>query len=212
MIQALSANSLSQPTPKCVGGGGAGGVGMIQGLSYYSGGGGASGAAVMRQTVNVITGDEIHIHVGKGGSSVSNTNGTDTMIVQKRENVDIRKYIARGGTNGFPRPVSIDRTRDLEDEEVSTAGGTGGESTINTTLSGTDGEDGLLSNPSFEPTTGGSGGSSFYSDGGEGGDESNTLGGDGTSGSGGGGSVPITRLGTKLSGDGGDGFVLVEFQ
>jgi hypothetical protein len=119
-----------------------------------------------------------------------------------------------GGTNAKP-------SRNCETEVDRGKGGTIDMMCIN---NGTDGEDGQITFPSqlmanagnggsTSFNKGGEGGTNYFANGGNGGDRSNMIGSNGMVGSGGGGSVARLNLDftQRTSGDGGDGFILIEY-
>lgn len=187
--------------------GGAGGVGIIKNMYYYSGGGGGAGSAIIKKPIQVILGTVLRIYVGKGGSG--EINGENTIIEILYPNGKTTKLTLHGGTNG-----------------VITKGGIGGINECGITfLNGSNGDDGNVTIPSCIAVCGGNGGNSmiysggkgggnYFNNGGKGGSNSeNIIGENGDFGSGGGGSVPrfVLDSGTQLSGNGGDGMVIIEW-
>lgn len=196
-----------------VGGGGAGGIGFVKGMYYYSAGGGGAGACYIKKPIEVQKGAIINIKVGKGGCITNNTNGEDSYVEIIHINGKKEVIIANGGKNGFPSMILDDAIK----------GGDGGES-INHCLSGNSGNPGKISIPSRYVAMGGDGASShfykggagggnYFAKGGNGGNESIILGLDGSFGSGGGGSAPRMQLNMEeiLSGNGGNGMVMIEW-
>lgn len=141
--------------------------------------------------------------------------------------------VAEGGKHGHPNI-------NLFNYELDVSGGAGGVNLLCTSLSGGNGQDGVITYPSQLQTSGGDGGNSYFNQGGTGGgcedecdscyvDSSsstssnsqyyNITGCDGFYGSGGGGSIPLPKATLekkinneeKLCGNGGDGFIIIEF-
>lgn len=196
-----------------VGGGGAGGVGCVDGFYYYSGGGGGSGSPLIKKPINVCMGSTINIIVGRG-AKYPEEEGQASCIIVETMGKDTITIKADGGKSGHPHYNMITK---------SVNGGAGGVG-INCILHGCPGEDGAISNPSQIPANGGNGassffciggrgGSSYFNIGGEGGDEDNIIGQNGNFGSGGGGSAPhlILDITQQLSGNGGDGIIIIEW-
>lgn len=192
-----------------IGAGGAGGLGYISNNYYYSGGGGGSGAYARRIPVEVHDGYVVFIVVGKGGNLSERRDGDETYVqVLDRNGNPIRKISASGAGNGHPHT--------LDDTLVD-----GGNAAMDNGAyfrDGLPGNNGHVSLPSQANIVGGNGADSGYAKGGIGGgtqtnDEIQFIGGDGSFGSGGGGSSPKPNidLNEKLSGNGGDGFVMIEF-
>jgi hypothetical protein len=192
-----------------VAGGGAGGIGHINNMFYYSGGGGGSGAALINKPIMVEEGDIINIKVGKGSDIRNDIKGENSYI----EIINKGIITVSGGENGYP---SLTKCANI-------SGGKGGESHL-CMLKGCDGKNGITSLPSFASAIGGNGGSSIFFEGGKGGgsyfDEGgcggsigNLIGKDGHHGSGGGGSCPKTNINMDMyvSGNGGDGIVIIEW-
>jgi len=200
-----------------VGGGGAGGIGQINGLYYLSGGGGGSGASYIKKPIFIKKGSKIMAKVGSGGKSNINENGSDSILTIVYPCNKICKIIAKGGYNGYP----------TIDNKTSIKCGKGGVSLLNKCFSGSDGQDGMMTIPSQIQSIGGNGGNSHFYDGGIGGqnyfeygensdntsNEVNLIGHDGYFGSGGGGSCPRGNIdyNYKLSGDGGNGYIYLEW-
>lgn len=214
------------------GGGGAGGIGCVRGNKYISGGGGGSGMCCIKKPINVKKGYTLKVKVGSGGSSMKNINGRDTYIkvYGKCKHKYIGTITACGGQNGNPTINHIYSS----DMDVPFNGGktmTCNEDSnqvddTNTINLSNDGQDGQLTFPSQTALCAGDGGNNVFFEGGAGGsnifnsggtrgiyEEDKYNGEDGNFGSGGGGSCP--RLGLedkeKLSGSGGNGFVLIEW-
>ena len=197
-----------------VAGGGAGGVGCIDGLKNISGGGGGSGASIIKKPVVVDIGATISITIGKGGSSNTCEHGQNTTIKIMTCKGQKEVICLDGGKNGHPYAV---------DDIKFTEGGNGGKSCIEL-MQGKKGDSGIISYPSQMCSNGGNGGGSHFYDGGKGasnvfdcggkgGTSFKGIGENGKFGSGGGGSSPKMRidLKKKLSGNGGSGFVLIEW-
>ena len=211
-----------------VGGGGAGGCGFIDGMYYYSGGGGGSGAYLVECPINITNKANIHIKIGKGGRQDKNINGGDTIIKIIYMDGSTNDIRIGGGKNGNPLISAINAqttntgkntilSMHNNPQNISTEGGYGGTSTLPIILSGNKGGSGSVSLPSQSQSTAGSGGSSLLIKGLPG-TSTDKFGVDGTYGSGGGGSLPtrtinsiISDLSNKkpLSGNGGDGFVII---
>lgn len=169
-----------------------------------------------------------------GGNCNCQSNGrasTVQIICPDNQSINI---IAKGGKHGHPNV-------NLLNYEIDVSGGENGVNSINTFLSGGNGSDGVITYPSQLQISGGGGGNSYFYQGGTGGgitDVSdnnldnlnnsllsrstqyhNIIGDDGFYGSGGGGSIPLPKESLekkinnkeKLSGSGGDGFVIIEF-
>jgi hypothetical protein len=175
-----------------VGGGGAGGVGCIKGMFYYSGGGGGAGACIMHRPIEVVEGTIITIKVGAGGSACDGTEGGDTVITIKHPNHCTQTIIVKGGKNGHPLlnfcqngettkpPTTTDQhtttsaTPSEENCDCScdydniVSGGLGGCSSTSV-LSGSNGLNGNISIPSYISTNSGCGGNSVFYKGGCGG-------------------------------------------
>ncbi|QKF94564.1 hypothetical protein QKU48_gp1106 [Fadolivirus algeromassiliense] len=192
-----------------IGGGGAGGLGYITNNYYYSGGGGGSGAYARRIPLKVSQGHFIIIKVGKGGDLSKNMDGSDSSIeIVNNGGHVLHKIIANGGKNAHP----------LSQDDISVKGGAAGINTGAYFRNGTSGNDGSVSLPSQTNVYGGDGADSGFASGGLGGgkiigDDVDFIGSDGSYGSGGGGSAPRTNIDSngKLSGNGGDGFIMIEF-
>jgi hypothetical protein len=217
-----------------VGGGGAGGVGNIVGQYYYSGGGGGAGACIIQHPVKLIKDTIITINVGQGGCSKSGAIATDSYIEIKYPNGDKEIIIASHGECGkstCDKIIKMNKmyngstniTMEILNEYIQP--GSGGISKIQKILDGQDGMPGNISIPSFISLiggaggnsvlyVGGTGGSNLMSSGGLGGTKETLIGYDGSYGSGGGGSLPISFLSThdtneKYSGNGGNGIVII---
>jgi hypothetical protein len=217
-----------------VGGGGAGGIGYVNGMYYFSGSGGGSGSCLLKKPVKVQKGTIINIQVGSGGCSNNDRDGgySSIEIISPCGNKD--KYICAGGKcgnsfiitdqNHTGENIFVLNTNLCVNIENNVDGGKGAIITCNILLSGCDGQDGQVTVPSQFRAVGGTGGNSMFNAGGKGGGnyfnegglgglETDVIGKDGESGSGGGGSAPrlIFPKNTQLSGCGGTGFVLIEF-
>lgn len=199
-----------------VGGGGAGGIGTVKNLMYYSGGGGGGAAVCIKKPVCVKKGYVLKITVGKGGT-LGDEDGSPSYI-EIINCIGVSEILlVEGGKTGHPTLDEINNQNETVD------GGCGGVSCLADSLSGADGEDGNITVPSQTVVNGGNGGNSIvykggngggnmYSKGGIGGNTVTLVGESGKFGSGGGGSAPRTVLDpeTRLSGNGGDGMVLIE--
>lgn len=195
-----------------VGGGGAGGIGFIDGYYYYSGGGGGAGSSYIKKPLQVYVGTILYITVGSGAKIHRDLN-TDTVIEIIHPDRQKETLIAKGGQNGCPS---------LKYEQC-VDGGLGGISQCCPVFSGRNGFPGRISIPSQISAAagngassilyeGGVGGSSYFSVGGQSGQINQIIGQDGQFGSGGGGSAPklVIDQSQKLSGDGGNGIVIIE--
>ena len=191
-----------------IGGGGAGGLGYISNDYYYSGGGGSSGVYARRIPFIIKDNYTVEILVGKGGDLSKKKNGDVSRVkIFDSKNHLVNDIIVNGGKNGHPHT--------LTDTSVD-----GGEIVMDPGAyigDGTNGEDGSVTLPSQSNIRGGKGADSIFAPGGVGGGGNHNsikfIGGDGLFGSGGGGSAPRGNpsLSAKLSGNGGDGFVMIEF-
>jgi len=209
-----------------VGGGGAGGIGCYDDQYYYSGGGGGAGACYIKKPIFVTPCTKIYIKVGMGGNINNDCCGQDTYIEYTYCNETI-KLVVCGGKNGNC-DISIINKK-LNGISISVNGGSGGQG-IQIILNGNNGEPGQVSPPSnpYMSLTfniaagrggnsimniGGKGGSNYFSSGGLGGNNVNFIGQDGQFGSGGGGSAPRMNIdcSMKLSGNGGNGLVILEY-
>lgn len=219
-----------------VAGGGAGGIGHCANQYFYSGGGGGAGACIIKKPLYIEPGTTLSIKIGGGGESNTNKTGEDSYIEYIDKCHDPVKITVKGGNNGYP--LIIDKDCKKLSGEVQ--GGEGGK-TCYPYLSGYDGCDGKLimansynfngvtgcsgeiSYPSGPTTIPGDGGCSLYEDGGNGGtnyfasggicgSQYNSIGENGSFGSGGGGSCPKYKLDfcSQLSGNGGNGIVIIE--
>lgn len=196
-----------------VAGGGAGGVGFVKDMFFYSGGGGGSGACLINCPIPVKKGTIIKIQVGKGGNLNTKRNGQNTIVEIINPDLKMQCIQTNGGENGCP---SIECEKDV-------SGGIGGISGVSV-LSGANGQNGMISMPSARTAIAGNGGNSVFFNGGNGGGNMFGIGGtggtideligqDGKFGSGGGGSCPRNIIDTtqKISGNGGDGLVIIEW-
>jgi hypothetical protein len=212
-----------------VGGGGAGGLGIIKDMYYYSGGGGGSGASIINKPISVVDGTILYITVGKGGDILSGVHGGETIIkITYPNSSTIELIIVDSGKNGNP---SLD---DCDTKHVLNVDGGAQGNGVTCLISGNDGMNGNVSVPSFLALNAGSGGDSImyaggrgagntFADGGEGGhvlmkstlnnDTDVLIGKPGKYGSGGGGSAAKSFIDkTKTaSGYGGDGLVIIEW-
>lgn len=203
-----------------VGGGGAGGVGCVDRHRYMSGGGGGSGSCVIKKPVVVKFGDRLLIDVGRGGVATKDVKAGDTTVKVVSRCMTKETVVVFGGCNGLP---DVATASSPTEQEVRLTGGSGGVSEQHCCLQGKPGNDGMVSLPSQISNEGGDGGNSVFANsggggsnifsiGGESGSTSCIIGGDGRFGSGGGGSAPVLNVDTtrQVSGNGGDGFVLIE--
>jgi hypothetical protein len=192
------------------GGGGAGGVGFIDGLFYYSGGGGGGAASIINKPVKIYQGCVFKIKVGAGGSQSHNRHGSSSCITVIYPDCTRIKITAMGGCNACPTLA----------HETVTCGGCGGISDLTEINNGNDGAPGVLSIPSqmcacgadggsSSLYEGGAGGGSYFMIGGRAGNQKSLIGCDGKYGSGGGGSAPRMVFNKKLSGNGGDGIIII---
>lgn len=197
-----------------VAGGGAGGIGFIKDMFYYSGGGGGAGSCCIKKPIHVVIGTILNIKVGKGGNLNTNMNGEDSYIEFIHPSGKKTTLVTVGGNNGYSSLLM----------ELNVDGGKGGKSDLCGVFDGCDGSNGTISIPSAFSAVGGNGGSSifykggngggnYFNNGGLGGDIINIIGQDGQFGSGGGGSAPKSNIDItqKLSGNGGDGMVIIEW-
>lgn len=214
-----------------VGGGGSGGIGCINGVTYYSGSGGGAGTTIIHKPIKVHKGATLLIKVGKGGTANTNCDGQSSSItIMSNGGENIVKtnggeniVEAPGGENGFPKVTNanIEPVTFIESVEP----GSGGINILNLSFSGEDGDPGSISLPSQTVSNtgdggnssffvGGNGGQNSFELGGRGGTSENLIGGDGQFGSGGGGSCPKNHIdmNSQLSGNGGDGFVKLNWQ
>ena len=195
-------------------GGGAGGVGFIDNLYYYSGGGGGAGSCVINKPVKVTCGTIIHIKVGRGSDLRKDLEGEDSYVEIYHPHCKGKVIVrTKGGCNGNP---NLTYNHDV-------SGGKGGDGEY-CMLDGCRGEDGHISLPSYTCALGGNGGASlfykggrgggnYFGHGGKGGNLDDLIGEDGSYGSGGGGSCPktIIDLNYQVSGNGGDGVIIIEW-
>lgn len=197
-----------------VGGGGSGGIGFVSSFYYYSGGGGGAGASFIKKPICVSGYTKIVIKIGKGGvSSDSNNNSGEDTYIKVFTKCDTYTLTAKGGTCGYP----------TINQEQKTCGGEGGTNPLNPLFNGQNGFPGDVTIPSQIMNCsgnggnsylykGGCGGNNYFSEGGIGGCVENFIGKDGCFGSGGGGSCPVSCYNkmSKKSGNGGNGFLLIE--
>ena len=200
-----------------IGGGGAGGIGYIKNMYYYSGGGGGASACFIKKPIEVKKGSILKIKVGKGGNINCCRDGEDSFVEILTCDNNKNIVCVEGGKNG-KSSLCFDGKVD---------GGKGGKNSYNKCFDGKDGKNGSISIPSqflcyggmggnSHFYLGGDGGGSYFSlggNGGNGGNSANIIGCDGKYGSGGGGSAPKCNIdkNEKLSGDGGDGIVIIEW-
>lgn len=201
-----------------VGGGGAGGHGCMKNGIFYAGGGGGAGGSCLKKPVIIVNPmkEELNIKtkIGIGGNS-SSLDGTDTSVCIHVGEKLIFKHTAQGGKHGG-------------NQDNNNKGGKGGACGTNEMLGGYDGGAGSITLSSVGKVFGGNGGNSAFEEGGFGGyqknffkidndidnydhpdNSTNPQGQNGYMGSGGGGSVP--GLAPELIGNGGNGFVIIEF-
>ena len=207
------------------GGGGAGGIGIYDPNStstcYVYGGGGSAGETISRM-INVKAGEEFIINVGKGGISNDDINGGDTIITYTKLDGTIEVIRASGGINGNPKMDIVetilnqdpDDNYDLCSDGIIDGGKLDDSCVCDpecNQLCG-NGIDGGIAVPSINVVPGSGGQTIFTGIGGAAGQSDNPTGGDGTLGSGGGGSMPlITEINdNKLSGNGGSGYVRID--
>ena len=176
-------------------GGGAGQIGIIKNGIFYSGGGGGAGESLIKKPILIFNPNKeeivIETKIGKGGKTENNQSGdgTNTVVVVKIGNVISHTYKILGGKQAVGG--------------TNVTGGQGGYDHPDTTLGGYDGSNGIVSLPE-NSSQGGKGGNSAFAEGGKGGFD--TVGENGTLGSGGGGNI----VGFDTFSSGGDGFVIVE--
>lgn len=211
------------------GGGGAGGIGFVNGIYYCSAGGGGAGSCCIKIPLCVQKNDVLCIKVGKGGDIKTNTHGSDSYVELIR-NCERDVIIADGGINGKPYFNSLCelKSSDITNNDIDElSGGNGGINLLNKCFSGENGENGIITVPSQLQACGGNGGNNNFYSGGTGGKNYFHSGGDGGNehlntspvglsgkfGSGGGGSASIMNHSNLcvLSGNGGDGFVIIEY-
>jgi hypothetical protein len=204
-------------------GGGAGGIGYVKGNKYISGGGGSAGNCIIKKPIKVKKGYVIKIKVGKGGNSKKNRHGEPSYIKVYNKCCLIECIQICGGRNGYPKLKCIEDP----EKELYPCGGKTKKILYNCCcFQGADGERGHMALPSQICICAGNGGSNVFCDGGKGGSNMFSLGGkggcysknkmlgsNGHFGSGGGGSCPRIKLDycNNLSGNGGNGFVLIEW-
>lgn len=193
-----------------VGGGGAGGVGFINNGKYYSGGGGGSGEVISRYPVVLNgVGALVKAKCGMGGNFSQPNGSASTVEVWPEKDYHKRVVLtASGGLSGG--------------NGINNKGGLGGVSSTSPTFDGSSGISGQSMTPEEGVVIGGNGANSWYGKGGKGGNsyfvldsEDNKImqknGGPGTNGAGGGGSIPDPSLSDSTGGDGGNGFILIEY-
>lgn len=173
-----------------VGGGGRGGVGLIHNGLFIAGGGGGAGGACSRIPFYSEGCVSFDCRVGKGGDE-EHTNGNDTEVDIYIDDVFTTTFSVKGGKAADGK-----------------LGGNGGRGYY--LFNGLDGNDGSTCLSSHIPIAG-DGGSSIHYNGGNGMtydmiDNSQT---NGNWGSGGGGGLPEAE--SSLIGDGGNGFIVIEY-
>lgn len=193
------------------GGGGSGGIGYVDGMTYYAGGGGGSGATIVDYPVNIKSIQSLTIIIGKGGKR--GNNGESTIVDITYTNGCKKQLVGAGGLSGMPNASNRKNT--------SMVGGIGGNHPFLPHLNGLPGLSGCVTLPSQMTCRhgasaygiGGSGGASYHREGGHGGHMCKLGGYDGRFGSGGGGSCPRSSISENDSmvGKGGDGLVLLSY-
>lgn len=211
------------------GGGGAGGIGYVDGQYYYGGGGGGGASSIVYKPVKVTLNTVITSYVGQGGSQLTQADGESSYVEFKYPDGSIVRYITQGGLGASPYIKNINtltRTRSMnrdisrniniikDEVELQVNGGTPGKTSVWGGIEGQPGVDGIITVPSQIPAIGSPGGASMFGLGGLGGmnkyDE--IIGQNGTYGSGGGGSAPQLVFDDQtVSGNGGNGVVLIQF-
>ena len=218
-------------------GGGAGGIGNIKGMYFISGGGGGAGCAISNYPLYLEPSCILTVKIGKGGNAKLMEHGNRTYIqITDIEGVIYKSTILEGGKNGLPsyQMVKSQNTNASTSKNCHVIindriclGGLGGKIQLTCANNGNSGDPGILGLPSQNVSTGGCGGNSFFDQGGNGGGnlvapggfggnkgpcKFNILGSNGFWGSGGGGSCPLSNFDRpQLSGNGGDGFVKLDF-
>lgn len=215
-----------------VAGGGAGGIGFIKDIKYYSGSGGGSGACIIKRPIKIKKCSILRVKVGKGGTLMTN-NGEDSEVEIINCGTISECIKVFGGCNGSPSYEEVEyyRTHDIPSDKVF-FGGCSGKHDQCDTFSGRKGADGNISYMSQLLLSGGCGCSNIFMSGGKGGssifmvggsgglcksitnyDKNLLIGCDGKFGSGGGGSCARLKpnYSEKLSGNGGNGFILIEW-
>jgi len=215
-----------------VGGGGAGGIGYCANQYFYSGSGGGAGACILKKPILLGHCRIINIYVGCGGNSVKGYDGEKSWIEYMNDQGCLEKIIVDGGENGNPKWNNFDGTvsggRGGQNCYPYLSGGCGDDGKLilpnHHGFKGIEGQCGEISFPSG-PTTntgcggnsilsnGGHGGTNYFSNGGHCGNNINPIGENGSWGSGGGGSCPTYKhkQECQLSGNGGHGFIMIEF-
>jgi hypothetical protein len=200
-----------------IGGGGAGGIGYVRDPYCYTGSGGGGAACFIKKPFLVTKGTSLQIKVGKGGQSNTSVNGENSSVAITTAGETL-VITANGGLNGKPSLYDIEHN--VTYAEIH--GGSGGSNTCIPYLCGTTGCPGTIALPNTTLLTAGNGGASYFSCGGKAGALKQELYGEmdikpadaepGTYGSGGGGSIPVVHLDTTkpLSGNGGNGIVILE--
>lgn len=194
-----------------IGGGGSGGIGYVDGMTYYAGGGGGGGAIIVNYPINIKSIKSLTVVIGKGGTR--GNNGGDTIVNITYINGCKKKIVSGGGCSGMPNSCNRKNT--------SMVGGLGGKHPFLPHLNGYPGLTGCVALPSQMSCRhgasaygiGGNGGASHYREGGHGGNMCKLSGYNGRFGSGGGGSCPKSSVTENdfMVGRGGDGFVLLTY-
>ena len=156
-----------------IAGGGAGGIGFINGMYYYSGGGGGGGSCMVKKPIHVVEHTVININVGRGGSQMENIDGGDTIIEIIYPNNDKDVLCIAGGKNACPtKDIIINKNNYVNTSSNANSnlvlGGTGGISSTTALFNGDVGNNGNISVPSQPIPTAGDGGSTIMSNGGSG--------------------------------------------
>jgi hypothetical protein len=208
-----------------VGGGGSGGIGFCVKTLFFNGGGGCAGDT-KQGIIDVKKHDIWKISLGKGGCSKQFTNGGTTTIECYTNCIKTWSVTVNGGMNASPNlhqvleltqgiiisgklPIDITSPSVLNNLVIGGQCSPGDILVIPTRP----GENGSITTISSQRGTPGIGGSSQNtSNGGEKGTINNICGHDGKYGSGGGGSMcnDFDNLTTQYSGNGGDGYVLIQ--
>lgn len=203
-------------TVTMVGGGGAGGTGSIKNGIFYGGGGGGAGGSTIKKPVIINNPDNANIRIetriGRGGTILVNSgDGTDTVVCVYIDDKIVFRHTSYGGKGGGST-------------HSNNKGGKGGVCGTNEMFGGYDGDQGSVGMASVGKIFGGKGGNSAFEEGGLGANQkgqdttdidiyaqqdnsTNPKGQSGVMGSGGGGSIP----GIDETGNGGDGFIIIEF-
>lgn len=149
-----------------VAGGGAGGLGFVDGIYTVNGGGGGAGEFIIDYPIPIKLGYRIVITVGQGGDWTSSHNpghGQPTTITVYHQCHRIFYLSLSGGHPGHPT------LEEYYTKEKICTGGAGGHSSLIKLLWGQKGTDGGIHLPSQAPTTCGTGGHALQAQGGTGG-------------------------------------------